>query len=266
MIRRIGLISVLATIAGLTLSAAPNAVFAATTIGSNLAASSNGTGVGCPFTLCTGSFLALPIGSQAPGGMLAPEDGVVVRWRVKPGSSTTPVALRITRPGESDTRVGVGTGPTENPPANMTSTYDVRLPIKAGDAIGLDCCFYGPPLFLTGAFVASTPSASTLLWNPHLEDGAPARWGSSAGNFELLINADIEPDVDCDGLGDETQDSLITTACPVTPPGSAPQATTQASSQQAAATKNCKKKAKKKHWSKKQLKNCKKKAKKLPVQ
>jgi hypothetical protein len=261
MTRRSGIVSLLAMVAGLAV--APNGAGAATTIGSNLAASDNGTGHGCVFVLCTDSYSTLPIASQAPGGLLAPEDGVVVRWRIKAGSTSGSAALRITRPGNSDTRTGAGTGPTENPPANTTSTFDVRLPIKAGDAIGIDCCIY--PTSWGGAFYASTPSATTLDWNPRLEEGAPARLGGSAGNFELLINADIEPDADCDGLGDETQDSMITTTCPVIPLASTPQATPQATGQPAAALKKCKKNAKKKDWSQKKLKKCKKKAKRLPV-
>jgi hypothetical protein len=243
------------SLAGLGLLGVPSAAFAVTTIGSNLAASPT-IGLSCtPMSSCTVAQSVLPAASQAPGGVLAPLDGVVVRWRIKMGTATSAVALRITRPGNSDTRTGAGTGPTVTPPINATTPYDVQLPIQAGDALGLDCCM-GPA---SGPFAAN-PAAVTLEWEPSLREGAAPRVGTEfPPDSELLINADIEADSDCDGLGDETQDSQITT-CPVIP-----QATSQATGQRAAALKKCKKKAKKKDWTKKKLRKCKKKAKLLPV-
>ena len=212
MIRRIGLSAAVAAIAGFAL-ASPSGAFAATTIGHNLGASAG-------FTLicgqsCTVAHSGLPISSQAPGGALAPTDGIVVRWRIKVGPSTSPAALRITRPGNSNTRTGAGTGPTHTPPINDTTTYDdVRLPIQAGDALGIDCC-NGQ----SGAFFAL---GTTDYWQPRLLDGELARSASGQISLELLVNADIEPDADHDGYGDETQDQCPTNAstqgtCPAAP-------------------------------------------------
>jgi hypothetical protein len=70
----------------------------------------------------------------------------VVRWRIKVGSSTTPVALRaIRRPRPLiPAFAGGGTGPEVTPVANQTSTFDVRLPIFAGNRVGIDCVAGGP--------------------------------------------------------------------------------------------------------------------------
>jgi hypothetical protein len=208
--------SAIVLVAAAGLIAAPSAS-AATTIGSNLAGSPT-TDLVCNQT-CTVSPLVLPATSQATGGLLAPNDGVVVRWRVKVGIVTSPAALRVTRPGNADTRTGAGTGPTVTPPTNQTSTYNVQLPIQAGDALGLDCCAdFTPPLDEDAYFFAPNMDAVTLTWVlPRLEDGAPPRSTTEfPPDAELLVNADIEPDADCDGLGDETQDANITT-CPVPP-------------------------------------------------
>jgi hypothetical protein len=65
------------------------------------------------------------------------------------------------------------------------------------DRVGLDCCENEGGFFF--------PSSSTeYLWLPALADGqtAPAFVISSG----VLINADVEPDADRDGFGDETQD------------------------------------------------------------
>jgi hypothetical protein len=52
-------------------------------------------------------------------------------------------------------------------------------------------------------------------WKPPLGDGE-ARAPFSTIDDELLVNADIEPDCDGDGLGDETQDALADCAPPDT--------------------------------------------------
>jgi hypothetical protein len=204
---RIGLASLL-TVAGLAL-AAPSGAFAATTIGSRLDGVPT-SGLACTPN-CTVAHSVLPPLSQALGGVVAPDDGVVVRWRVKVGAATSPVALRITRPGVSGTRTGAGTGPTVTPPINATTPYEVRLPIQSGDGLGLDCCADPDPTHLA-YFFAPTASADTFTWTPRLLDGEPARSGGLFSPGELLINADIEPDADHDGFGDETQDQCPTDA------------------------------------------------------
>ena len=137
----------------------------------------------------------------------------MVRWRIKVGAVTRPSALRITRPGNSNTRTGAGTGPTVTPPINEISTYEARLPIQAGDALGLDCCA-DPTLMIDQYVFAPSPGAVNLVWAPRLVDGAPPEDTTAfpPGDAELLLNGDIEPDCDKDGLGDETQDTN-TSAC-----------------------------------------------------
>jgi len=160
-----------------------------------------------------------------------------------------PAALRITRPGNNDTRTGAGTGPAENPPANTTTTFDVRLPIQAGDAIGLDCCA-DPTLSNFATIFAATASAVTLRWTPRLVDGGPPSAGLGDNPSELLLNADIEPDADHDGFGDETQDQCPTSAstqgaCPVTP-ATAPPAKKKCKKEKRHSAESAKKKCKKK--------------------
>src|SRR5215211_9194751 len=91
------LLAVLA--AGAAMAVAPGSANAEVTIGSNLAAAPTGS-----LLIAAGvtvSQHALPAGSTAPGGLVAPSDGVVVRWRIEVAEDVTPVALRITRPGNS---------------------------------------------------------------------------------------------------------------------------------------------------------------------
>ena len=151
----------------------------------------------------------MPTSSQAPGGLTAPTDGVVVRWRLEVGSLTTPTTLRILREGPKpfDDFFAVGTGqPTVIPTANQLSTFEIRLPIQAGDRLGINCCAAA----YLDAF-ALTTDAPLYYWSPVLLDGAtPSVANGEYTEHELLLNADIEPDVDADGFGDETQDQCPT--------------------------------------------------------
>ena len=147
-----------------------------------------------------------------------------------------------------------GTGPTQTPPINDTTTYDdVRLPIQAGDALGVDCC--------NGQMAAFFGSGTSDYWQPPLLDGEPARSATGQISLELLVNADVEPDADHDGYGDETQDQCPTNAAAQ---GPCPATAAAPTGQRDAALKKCKKKNKK-NPNKKKFKKCKKKAKKLPV-
>lgn len=182
-------------------AALPASANAAVTFGANLDDAATGS-LGCTGG-CTVTNTALAAGDEAPGGLLAPSDGIIVRWRIKTGTDVSAAAPRVTRPGNSPTRTGAGTGPAVVPPANSTSTFDVRMPVQAGDGFAIDCCS-GPGL---GAF-GSSPGADFRMWDALLLDGEAPRASSSSGAIYsyLLVNADIEPDGDGDGFGDETQD------------------------------------------------------------
>jgi hypothetical protein len=199
---RVGLTGALIVLAAL---AAPATGSASTTIGSSLVDPFfNGLNCNAFMTGCTASNGPLmPVGSRASGGLNSPINGIVVRWRLKSGPTPDVTSLRILRPGSSTTRSAAGTSTPETPTASSISTFDTRLPIAAGDTIGVDS--KGPP-------VASLATADMRYWAPALPDnGAPAA-SSSFANAELLVNADIEADGDHDLYGDETQDG-----CPLEP-------------------------------------------------
>src|SRR5512144_2623057 len=118
---------VLGLLAATLALAAPAAASGAVTIGSNLADDANEY-LNCGGTSsCTVRQRNLPASATASGGLVAPIAGVVVRWRIRVGQNTGPVALRIIRFFVFPIgNTGVGTGPTEYPALNQISTYDVR--------------------------------------------------------------------------------------------------------------------------------------------
>jgi RTX calcium-binding nonapeptide repeat (4 copies) len=164
-----------------------------------------------------------------PGATLtAPLDGVVVRWRVRRGSGgglmvADMLTLRILRPtGVANEFTASGTSDAHAVPGGVSDPIDVyefptQLPIKTSDRLGLGTTV-GQFTFLAVA------GASYLTRTNALDDGQTATF--AAGGFAdqaVLMNADIEADCDNDGLGDETQDTNLST-CPAgtTPTGPAP--------------------------------------------
>jgi hypothetical protein len=148
---------------------------------------------------------AAPASGVAAGGMTAPSDGVVVRWSMKTGftePATTLVRLRIVRPGLSVTAAGAGTGAWQTVPLGQAS-FEERLPIKAGDGIGLDA-----DLGVFAYLPVADPVGMVSAWAPtnQLGDGQPATAAFSTGPGALFLQAEIEPDADADGFGDESQD------------------------------------------------------------
>jgi len=169
---------------------------AASTIGSDLSQPASTTTCG---TACTAFTVVRATGSPVA---VVPYDGVVVRWRVKAGLATSGVTLRALRSAGTDAYVGVGAGDPQDVPAG-TSTFDTRVPVKAGDIIGADALGDARLFALSSTLDVEmfTPPLTTFAHSPFRQPGG-----------ELLVNADIERDADGDGYGDETQD-----LCPTDP-------------------------------------------------
>jgi len=177
---------------------------AAVTIGSALGAQSD-IGISCG----SGTMFQ----ASLPARLLAsPYDGVITRWRLKYGSAPPPLEsprLRVLRPRGSGQWLGAGTSAyalfpphaSSDPPLEIAT----RLPVRAGDQVGID--FPSSTAQIMFAF-ASVANAAMDGFAPRLRDGEQRSAGTCfSGAYELLMNADIEPDADRDGLGDETQDS-----------------------------------------------------------
>lgn len=188
----------------LMLALAANAV-AATEIGSRCTASGSPIGT------------LIQTATATPGETyVAPVGGVITRWGsiLPTGPIGLPSKLKTVRPtadpakwlivSESATMT-IGSGPNE---------FAARVPIAAGDTIALfgsfgavACLAAGPGDILTGIMGATDP----LPGETHPTSGGP--------NARVAVWAVIEPDVDGDGFGDETQDlctasSAIQVACP----------------------------------------------------
>lgn len=159
---------------------------------------------------CTESIASLAPANAAPAGAIVPSDGVVTVWRIKRGAGdafAVETALRVIRG-----TTGAGTSAEVTLPAGAgTYEFPTRLPVAAGDQIGVDLRGLPTDFPVTIARVTGVNDDVYNEWTTPLTDGASAP-PQARPRRELLINADVEADADRDGFGDETQD-----ACPTIP-------------------------------------------------
>jgi hypothetical protein len=165
----------------------PTSSLASVTVGSDLSGAADST-IDC----FSGGDPCTMTDSILPGRPLsAPFSGVVVRWRIsgKANPGHTAVALRVVRrdPVNSGPGVGAGTSPGTIGTTVAVYTNDARLPIRAGDNIGMDGDYGNLMVLHTNA------SAQIEEWtSPKLAEGGSPRVQTTGHNgWELLLNADI---------------------------------------------------------------------------
>ena len=172
-----------------------------------------------------------------------PGDGVLTSWRTFATISANvgPERLKVITPVSATTFKVVATSAYVNSFAtvdNSVLTFPVRIPVLAGDLLALGvgpttatqskphCLFSG---FTGGQFLLKVGAddpvgpAALLTWGP-----PPA-----VPQTRVSVSAILEPDLDHDGFGDETQDRCIAktgteNGCPPADSPATPPATTPA--------------------------------------
>ena len=120
--------------------------------------------------------------------VVSPVDGEVVRWHVLPGAVGTPYALRVLRPTAGGAYLGVATSAARLSTGTAMETYATSLPIKAGDAIGLDILKSNPSI---GGY--SVPGLTQGFWSPVSLDGESTAPTNNATGYDLGFNAEVQP-------------------------------------------------------------------------
>lgn len=202
-----GLASVLGAVAAIVAIAAPTAA-AATEFGDNCIANET-TSVEVPASL----FALTAAGDPLP--LVAPSSGVITQWKSSQAVVPVPIAqtlevLRTAGPptvqvvGESAQLVGPG-----------SNSFNTRIPVQAGDRLGLGAAAKSPLLF------CEVPGPENLLGLfLSVASGSSAEFEPIEAQARVPVSAVIEPDADNDGYGDETQDKCpqvasAQAACPV---------------------------------------------------
>ena len=240
--RALGLTLALAVSASLV--GAPNG-WASVTLGqTDTVLADTGTCGGTPFIDIQAATGAAPNYAVPAGG------GVITSWTIAGnGLATGDVEFKVFRPPGFDWLVVARSPSVPVPATATTATFAARMPVIANDILGL--------MSLDGAPACLIQSASSSdLVDEGTTDEPPGSFtlaASGLGNERANVSARLEPDIDSDGFGDETQDQ-----CPgVTGPVNGCPAPTSVTT--TPAKKKCKKKKHKRSAASAKKKKCKKK-------
>jgi hypothetical protein len=206
---------IVAAMAGAVLAtlAAPSAAGAAVSIGQT----------GAPELGCGGQFYLIQSATEKDPRYAVPSGpyGVITSWSFQ-GYSPNPGTGRlfVWRPTAAPDRfIYVDSTGTETfQLGGVVSTFGTRLPVQVGDVLGMlapqPCLLGGPGVLPAGDEVRFFPSETEP------PKGSTQTTTDVLSGFRILIAANVEPDSDRDGFGDETQDQCPTDA---TIQGSCPQ-------------------------------------------
>lgn len=122
------------------------------------------------------------------GALVAsPANGRIVSWKVS-GASGGPLRLRVIRPAGGVSFTGVSTA-FGTITGSGVLTFQVNLPVKAGDMIGIEPTVGTDMLGLNQGI----QSAFYSFWQPPLQDGQTSAPQVAGAQGEWAFNAQIEP-------------------------------------------------------------------------
>ncbi len=160
-------------------------------------------------------------GPEDPQPIASPVSGVVTSWRTTltdSASVTVPTSLRVLRPSGSGAvqLIGQSSGVVQR----GANSFPARIPIQTGDLLGINGS--GP----VGTLYCKTGTKGKIgiALGADTEGGVfPVKEVEAPVRVPMIVR--VEPDVDGDGYGDETQDgcpqsAAFQTACPVVTVGS----------------------------------------------
>ena len=202
-------------------------------IGVSSASAATEIGSGCQAnTYFGGGEVAVSHSPLNPLPLTVPSNGVLTEWKVNVG----PLELGVFEPPEKaptlyeELYVFSAAGPNHYTVVgkadsgtvllNTVNNYLTRIPVKQGDLLGLGGT--------TTVYCESPDSRDVTVDFRGLPPlGATIETGEPFEGFQVPVTARIEPDVDGDGYGDETQDKCPQSAayheaCPVVTIGSLP--------------------------------------------
>jgi uncharacterized repeat protein (TIGR01451 family) len=190
-----------AGLSGCIVLLASGSASAATTIGQNGASGPGTCGAGNTF-IQTGTATGVPSYAVPAGG------GVITSWSFQAGSTTDEHdKLKIVRSnGTANQFVVVGESALEAMTPSTLNTFQLRMPVQAGDLIGLftvdgnDCVVSTHTPGNTDLYIAGADPAPGTTFT-----GIPESSSGEAYN----VSAVVEPDADNDGWGDDTQDKCV---------------------------------------------------------
>jgi uncharacterized repeat protein (TIGR01451 family) len=144
-------------------------------------------------------------------GYTVPANGVITSWSFQADADGATVRLKAARRNADGTFTVVGESDYQTVGANQLQSFPTRVPVQAGDVIGT-AASVGKSVLYSGA---DGDTVALAAGDQPAGSNGPY---SDVHGIRMDVTANVEPDVDGDGYGDETQDKCtndptLQTAC-----------------------------------------------------
>jgi hypothetical protein len=187
------------------------------TSGSAGAATKLGQTAPAPATFTCGgpsAFLQKTVASGTPSYRVPAGGGVITSWSTQAVASDGKDAeLKLfTATSTPGSYVVVGQDGPHMLTSGTLNTFPVRIPVRGGEILGLYYSVADTACEFEG--VAGDATTFKQGTNPSPPLGSTYTTDFTDANFRVNVSALLEPDCDKDGLGDETQDTNLSTCAP----------------------------------------------------
>ena len=153
--------------------------------------------------------------------------GVITAWRHSTGSTPGQVTFKVYRPSGTRQFLVLGSD-TQSVTPGTVHTFNVRIPVRPGDRIGISTSTVEVGYLCPGQLESgqcNDPAERTNqvgVFNPNQSDPAVGTQATLDGpafpGLKVDVAAQVETDADRDGFGDHTQDACPASAAASRPP------------------------------------------------
>jgi len=128
-----------------------------------------------------------------------PSSGVLTSWSYQASAAVSPIKFKLGNRVSGDSFQVDAESALVTPVADTLNTYPIRVTAAPGDVIGI---------YLEGVAgcARTTPGYQDHYVEGDVLPGPPQVFTLDEGSYQLDVSAQLEPDADADGYGDETQD------------------------------------------------------------
>ena len=162
-----------------------------------------------PPSPATTNGFTIQTGSAAGRSYVVPAGyGVITKLRHQTGTASGTLTFKVYRPTGVLATYFVVASEARQVVAGTNHSFDVRIPVKPGDTLGISSdtgvqeAYNGGPADTVAGFAPPDPAAGQTVTTA----------GGPGSGYYLDVAAVVETDADADGYGDDTQDGCSTDA------------------------------------------------------
>jgi hypothetical protein len=179
---------------------------AATTVGAS--PPGKGTLQDCSAVLASPTDLIQVRATEGNPFVVPAPGGVITSWRTVVVSGSMTASLRLFTGNETQVVPVAESASVSATPAS-SGPFPTRLSVSGGEILGMKAFSPGGEIGCLAGPTLPTGAPYLMAFLPPLALGQPEPVINSLGGVLVSVAANVEPDSDADGFGDETQDAFV---------------------------------------------------------